>query len=137
MRVGQKNKLTYRWTRKGSRPQVAHDQRTQSTYLFGAVCPELGTGAALVLPFCNSEAMQLHLNEIATMVSPGAHAIVILDQAGWHGAKELKVPPNISRMPFPPRSPELNSQENIWQFMGQNGLSTRSFEFYGNSDDLS
>ena len=51
MRVGQKNKLTYRWARKGSRPRAAHDQRTQSTYLFGAVCPERGAGAALVLPF--------------------------------------------------------------------------------------
>src|SRR6266536_5743714 len=50
MRVGQKNKLTYRWARKGSRPRAAHDQRTQSTYLFGAVCPERGAGAALVLP---------------------------------------------------------------------------------------
>jgi hypothetical protein len=49
MRVGQKNKLTYRWARKGSRPRAAHDQRTQSTYLFGAVCPERGAGAALVL----------------------------------------------------------------------------------------
>src|SRR5262249_9478301 len=47
MRVGQKNKLTYRWARKGSRPRAAHDQRTQSTYLFGAVCPERGAGAAL------------------------------------------------------------------------------------------
>jgi len=133
MRVGQKNKLTYRWARKGSRPRAAHDQRTQSTYLFGAVCPELGTGAALVLPFCNSEAMQLHLNEIASKVSPGAHAIVILDQAGWHGAKELKVPRNISLMPLPPRSPELNSQENIWQFMRQNWLSNRIFKSY---DDI-
>ncbi len=118
MRVGQKNKLTYRWARRGSRPRTAHDQRTQSTYLFGAVCPELGTGAALVLPFCNSEAMQLHLDEIATKVSPGAHAVVILDQAGWHGAKELKVP---------------HSQENIWQFMRQNWLSNRVFKSY---DDI-
>src|SRR5262249_49899035 len=69
-----------------------HDQRTQSTYLFGAVCPERGSGAALVLPACNSEAMQLHLDEIATKVEPGAHAILILDQAGWHGAKELRIP---------------------------------------------
>ena len=92
MRVGQKNKLTYRWARKGSRPRAAHDQRTQSTYLFGAVCPEHGTGAALVLPFYNTEAMQLHLDEIATRVTAGAHAILILDQAGWHGAKELKIP---------------------------------------------
>jgi hypothetical protein len=115
MRVGQKNKLTYRWAIKGSRPRAAHDQRTQSTYVFGAVCPELGTGAALVLPFCNTEGMQLHLNEIATKVTPGAHAILILDQAGWHGAKGLKAPGNISLLPLPPRSPELNPQENIWQ----------------------
>ena len=135
MRVGQKNKLTYRWARTGSRPRAAHDQRTQSTYLFGAVCPELGTGAALVLPFCNSEAMQLHLNEIASKVSPGAHAILILDRAGWHGAKELKVPHNISLMPLPPRSPELNSQENIWQFMRQNWLSNRVFKSYDNIVD--
>ena len=95
MRVGQKNKLTYRWARKGLRPRAIHDQRTQSTYLFGAVCPERGTGAALVLPACNSEAMQLHLAEIATKVAPDAHAILILDQAGWHGAKELRIPTNI------------------------------------------
>jgi DDE superfamily endonuclease len=101
MRVGQKNKLTYRWARKGSRPRAAQDQRTQSTYLFGAVCPELGTGAALVLPFCNSEAMQLHLDEIAAKVGAGAHAIVILDHAGWHGAKQLNVPRNLSLMPLP------------------------------------
>ena len=72
MRVGQKNKLTYRWARKGSRPRASHDQRTQSTYLFGAVCPQRGAGAALVLPACNTEAMQLHLDEIATKVTPGA-----------------------------------------------------------------
>ena len=104
------------------------DQRTQSTYLFGAVCPERGTGAALVLPACNSEAMQLHLDEIATKVTPGAHAIVLLDQAGWHGGKVLKVPSNISLMPLPPPAPELNGQENIWQFMRQNWLSNRVFK---------
>ena len=133
MRVGQKNKLTYRWARKGSRPRATHDQRTQSTYLFGAVCPERGAGAALVLPACNSEAMQLHLDEIATKVTPGAHAIVLLDQAGWHGGKVLKVPHNISLMPLPPRAPELNGQENIWQFMRQNWLSNRVFKSF---DDI-
>jgi putative transposase len=133
MRVGQKNKLTYRWARKGSRPRAIHDQRTQSTYLFGAVCPEHGTGAALVLPACNTEAMQLHLDEIATKVTPGAHAILILDQAGWHGAKDLQVPSNISLLPLPPRSPELNSQENIWQFMRNNRLSNRIFKSF---DDI-
>src|SRR5262249_55059324 len=73
MRIGQKNKLTYRWARRGSRPRAIYDQRTQSTYLFGAVCPERGAGAALVLPACNSEAMQLHVEEITTKIAPGAH----------------------------------------------------------------
>ena len=80
MRVGQKNKLTYRWARKGSRPRAVHDQRTQSTYLFGAVCPDRGTGSGLVLPVCNAEA-------------PRAHAILVFDQDGWHGAKALKLRP--------------------------------------------
>jgi hypothetical protein len=112
MRVGQKNKLTYRWARKGSRPRATHDQRTQSTYLFGAVCPERGAGAGLVLPACNCEAMHLHLDEIATKVVPGAHAILLLDQAGWRGAKALVVPSNVSLLPLPPRAPELNGHEH-------------------------
>ena len=133
MRVGQKNKLTYRWARTGSRPRAVHDQRTQSTYLFGAVCPERGAGSGLVLPVCNTEAMQLHLDDISTKVAPCAHAILIFDQAGWHGAKALKTPSNISLMPLPPRSPELNPQENVWQFMRQNWLSNRLFKSY---DDI-
>ena len=101
MRVGQKNKLTYRWARTGSRPPAVHDQRTQSTYLFGAVCPEQGKGSGLVLPVCNAEAMQLHLDDIAAKVAPRAHAILIFDQAGWHGAKSLRTPTNVSLMPLP------------------------------------
>jgi len=73
------------------------------------------------------------LDEIATEVAPGAHAILILDQAGWHGAKDLRVPSNISLLPLPPRSPELNPQENIWQFMRQNWLSNRVFKSF---DDI-
>ena len=67
-------------------------------YSFGAVCPEHGAGAALVLPFCTPPAMQLHLDEIGARVTAGAHAIIILDQAGWHGAKDLK----ISQKPIAP-----------------------------------
>jgi hypothetical protein len=83
MRVGQKNKLTYRWARKGSRPRATHDQRTESTYLFGAVCPERGTGAALVLPTCNSQAMQLHLDEI-TRPGCARHRVARSSRLAWH-----------------------------------------------------
>jgi hypothetical protein len=83
-RVGQKNKITRRWAKRGTRPSAPHDQRTASAYIFGAICPADGKGAGLVLPSCNSEAMALHLEEISLAVAPGAHALVLLDQAGWH-----------------------------------------------------
>jgi len=109
------------WARRGTRPP--RDQRYKGAYLFGAVCPERGTGAALVLPYANAHAMTLHLEEIGRCVTPGAHAIVLLDGAGYHIAKDLVVPANISLLPIPPYSPELNPQENIWQYLRQNKLS--------------
>ena len=129
MRVGQKNKLTYRWTRKGSRPRAIHDQRTQSTYLFGAVCPERGAGAALVLPACNTEAMQLHLDEIATKVTPGAHAVLILDQAGWHGAKDLRGSQK-HLAPAAAAACARRAQPLKWQFMRASWLSNRIFKSF-------
>lgn len=128
MRVGQKNKLTRRWARKGTRPRAAHDQRTKWTYLFGAICPERGVGAGLVLPRCNTSMMQLHLDEIARTVTPGAHAVLLLDRAGWHTTKKLRVPSNISLLPLPSRSPELNPVENVWQFLRQTWISNRIFQ---------
>lgn len=102
-------------------------------YIFGAICPKKGKGAGLVLPYCETEAMQEHLAEISNAVDPGAHAVLILDQAGWHVTPKLKVPDNITLMFLPPRSPELNPVENLWQFMRDNWLSNRVFKDY---DDI-
>jgi hypothetical protein len=129
-RIGQKNKITRRWARRGTRPSAPHDQRTASAYIFGAICPRDGKGAGLVMPRCDSAAMSLHLAEIAQEVSPGAHAVLILDQAGWHLSKSLVVPQNITLIPLPPKCPELNPVENVWQFMRDNWLSNRVFQSY-------
>jgi transposase len=75
-------------------------------------------------------AMNLHLAEIATAVAPGAHAAVLLDQAGWHTSNRLTVPPNITLVHLPPKCPELNPAENVWQFMRDNWLSNRIFPSY-------
>ena len=114
-RIGQKNKITRRWARRGTRPSAPHDQRTASTYIFGAICPGEGKGAALVLPACNTEAMNLHLAEIANEVAPGKHAVLVLDQAGWHLSARLAVPDNVTLIVLPPKCPELNPAENVWQ----------------------
>jgi hypothetical protein len=65
------------------------------------------------MPYCDTPAMEAHLLEISQAVDPGAHAVLILDQAGWHTSPKLDVPDNITLMPLPPRSPELNPVENI------------------------
>jgi transposase len=67
--------------------------------------------------------MDLHLKVISESVTPGRHAALLLDQAGWHMSPRLNVPENITIVPLPPKCPELNPQENIWQFMRDNWLS--------------
>jgi transposase len=129
-RIGQKNTKTRRWARRGTRPSAPHDQRTASAYIFGAICPAKGKGAGLVLPYCDTEAMTAQLQEISQAVAPGAHAVLLLDQAGWHVSAKLPVPDNITLLPLPPRSPELNPVENIWQFVRENWLSNRVFGGY-------
>jgi hypothetical protein len=64
--------------------------------------------------------MTAQLAEISQAVAPGAHAVLLLDQAGWHVSPKLPVPANITLLPLPPRSPELNPVENIWQFVRDN-----------------
>ena len=74
--------------------------------------------------------MNAHLAEIARMVAPGAHAVLVLDGAGWHSSKTLAVPDNISLLSLPPDSPELNPVENVWQFLRANWLAISVFDDY-------
>ena len=80
------------------------------------------------MPRCDTEAMNLHLAEIATQIAPGAHAAILVDQAGWRLSGGLNVPANITLIALPAKCPELNPQENIWQFMRENWLSNRIFK---------
>ena len=129
-RVGQKNKITRRWAPRGTRPSAPSDQRTQSAYIFGAICPAEGKAAGLILPRCTTQAMALHLEEISLAIAPGHHAVLMLDQAGWHLSPKLKVPDSITLLPLPSKAPELNPVETVWQYMRDNWLSNRVFSSY-------
>ena len=128
--MGQKNGRARIWAKTGSRPRLPADQRYTNAYLFGAICPMAAKGAALMLPFANTRAMQMHLDEISRNVAAKAHGVVLMDRAGWHGTDKLKVPKNLTIILLPSRSPELNPVENIWQYLRQNWLSNRVFEDY-------
>ena len=93
-------------------------------------CGVPGRGAALAMPYADTAAMQLHLEEISRMVRRRAHAVLLLDRAGWHTTGRLVVPKNISLVFLPPRAPELNPVENIWQYLRANWLSNRVFNSY-------
>jgi hypothetical protein len=90
-RIGQKNGRVRQWARRGSRPRQPADQRYENAYLFGAICPARGTGAALALPYADTFAMQ----QISRHVAKGAHAVLLLDRAGWHTTAKLRIPNNI------------------------------------------
>jgi len=137
--VGQKNPQVRVWTRTGTRPHQPADQRTQSAYLLtpaassklsGAVAPERGAGAAVVMPKANTRAMQLHLEEISRRVAAGHHGVVVMDQASWHTTDKLRLPANLSILLLPPRSPELNPIENLWEYLRQTALSALVFDTY-------
>jgi hypothetical protein len=129
-RIGQKNGIVRQWARRGTRPRQPADQRYESAYLFGAICPARGTGAALAMPYAETSAMQLHLEEISRTVAKGAHAVLLLDRAGWHTTAKLTVPKNLTLVFLPSRAPELNPVEQIWQYLRQNWLSNRVFDTY-------
>lgn len=79
--------------------------------------------------------MTVYLRELSQAVAPGAHALVLLDQAGWHLSGNLEIPGNITLMPLPPKCPELNPVENVWQFLRENWLSNRVFKSYADIID--
>ena len=74
--------------------------------------------------------MEAHPAEVGRKAGGGAHAVLVLDGAGWHGAAGLRVPDNISLLPPPPYSPGLNPVENVWEFLRQNLPSHRVWESY-------
>ena len=130
-RIGQQGTLTRVWADRGSRPAAPRDQRYAWCYLFGAICPARGTGAALVLPRADTDTMNLHLVEISANVAPGAHAVLTIDGAGWHQiGGRLRVPSNVTLLHLPPYSPELNPVEAVWAYLRSNKLSNRVFASY-------
>ena len=129
--MGQKGGHAYIWAKIGARPLMVRDNRHDNAYLFGAICPARGVGAALITPSANTECMNLHLTEISTQVTPGACAVVICDGAGWHQrGRALQLPDNIVLLHLPPYSPELNPMENVWAYLRGNKLCAHVWNSY-------
>jgi transposase len=121
--------IARRW-RKGHRPPGRRDKRSEWACIFAAVEPATGADVALVLPEATTATMRPFLAEFAAALPEEVHAVLVLDGAGRHGARALTVPPNITLVPLPPRSPELDPVERVWLYVRERFLSLRVFPDY-------
>jgi len=126
-RIGQQGTLTRVWGERGGRPRVVRQTEYQWAYVFGAVDPMSGKSSALIAPTVNTELMSEHLKMICEEAGDDTHVVLVLDGAGWHKARGLVVPTNMTLLFLPPYSPELMPMERVWAWMRQHDLSNRVF----------
>src|SRR4028119_532904 len=129
-RSGQKGRVRHRRCARGQRPPGLCGQRYSWTHLFAAVRPASGEGFALVLPGVSAKAMNEFLARFAATLAEDEHAVMVLDRAGWHRAKKLVVPSNVTLVWLPPYSPQLNPVERVWLFLREGHLSHRLLDTY-------
>ena len=125
-RVGQQGSISRTWHIKGKRPRLVKQQQFLSAYIYGAVCPSKNKSSAIFATEVSAEIMQIHLEHLSQEIE--GHAVVVMDRAGWHCSKDLKIPNNMTILHFPTYSPELNGSENGWQVMKSKSLKNRVFK---------
>jgi transposase len=99
-------------------------------YRFGAVCAQQDEAVGLVLPHANMQTMAPHLQAVSQAVPAGRHAVLVRDRAGWHTTPKLPQLPNLSLLPLPAGSPELNPAEQVWQPLRDRTLANRCDDSY-------
>jgi transposase len=130
-RVGQKGRGTRVWFERGARPVGVIDRRYTSAWIYAAVRPGTDEAFALVLTETSAAAMAAFLQRFGKSLPEGVHVALLLDGAGWHTAKDIAVPDNISLVFLPPYSPDLNPVERVWLYLRERFLSHRLFADLG------
>jgi transposase len=115
------------WAPKGIRPKTPRQIVRTSTYVYSAVCSALGKMTSLILPYANTEMMNIFLQHVGEEFKE-YFVIMIIDGAGWHRSASLILPENIRLLPLPPYSPELNPVEHIWDYLRENAMPNIAFK---------
>jgi hypothetical protein len=125
-RFGRISDVRRAWSPLGTRPQAPRQVIRTYLYVFTAVCPALGRMTSLILPWANTDMMNIFLGQVAEDFSD-YFILMLADQAGWHVSQKLQVPENIRLISLPPRSPELNPAEHIWEELREKNFANRAF----------
>jgi len=123
---GRINKPKYSWCFKGMRPRVPCHHIREYRYAYGAVEPATGDSFFLVMPYCNTQCMNIYLRELSATY-PDDYILLAADGAAWHKSKGLEVPTNIEIIPLPPYTPEMNPIEQIWKEIRKRGFKNEVF----------
>lgn len=129
-RFGQQGTLTRVWAPRGSRPTAVKQTRYEWVYLYAAVEPATGASVALQAPAVDTPTMRIFLEMLARELAEDEHAVLVMDQAGWHVSRRLEVPERVRILLLPPYSPELNPIERLWGYLRSHYLSNRAYDHY-------
>ena len=113
-RFGRISREMFCWVKKDMIPTVARQMVREYIYAYSVLSPQTGDCYSMISPYCNTEAMNYFLHQIAEQYEQ-YRIIIILDKAGWHISNSLKLPDNLLLMHLPPYSPELNPVELLWR----------------------
>jgi transposase len=105
------------WAAKGERPIAQQRRAYEWVYVYGFVRPSTGQVEWLILPTVNLELFQLALDFFAEAAGATKRVVLIIDQAGWHTSKKLKIPAGLHLLPLPAYSPELQPAEKLWPLL--------------------
>jgi transposase len=129
-RFGQQGTITNVWARTCSRPTAVRQSKYDWCYLYAAVEPATGESAALIAPNADTGTMNQFLRILDAERKPDEHIVLIMDGAGWHKSKALRLPDGITALLLPPYSPELNPVENLWHYLRSHYLGNRAYQNY-------
>ena len=123
---GRINKPKYCWCTKGIRPNVPCHHIREYRYAYGAVEPQTGENFFLVMPYCNTDCMNVFLHKLSACY-PDDDILLAMDGASWHKAKGLRIPDNLELFFLPPYTPEMNPIEQIWTEIRKRGFRNEIF----------
>ena len=126
-RFGTHSKIGHGWFPKGIRTSVSVKLGFENFYVYSAVSPKTGKDCSLLMPYVNSTCMNIFLEHMEQELG-GEEILLVMDGAGWHKSKGLKIPKNIEIIYLPPYSPELNPVERLWLYIKQHTIKNKIYK---------
>jgi transposase len=126
-RFGTHSNIGHGWFLKGSRTPIKVKLGFENFYAYSSINPMTGEDFSLILPYVNTECLNMFLAEMSKALGD-KEVIMVIDGASWHKSQDLQVPPNIQIVYLPPYSPELNPVERLWQYIKSNTIKNKVYE---------